>query len=422
MENFTIDNFEKDVDLSVSLNRWVSKPIGTWPFSSDVSKNDRFEIFLKKITIVICYMLLGFILIFGGMYLVLELEDFYSHLKLGSALSFFLMAAIKYFVLIVRENDIRRCIGCIEMDWRNVKYLEDKKIMIENAKFGRKLLIICGVFMYGGVLFYYVALPMTRQKVFDEEKNITYRSLVYPVPKIVADTRLSPINEIFYVLQLFSGLVAHNITVATCGLAALLAMHACGQLEILMSWLEYLVDGREDVSDTLDNRLANIVEQHMRAFSFIKRTEEIIREISLVELMGCTLNMCCLGYYCMVEWDIRRPLDSFTYLILLTSVTFNIFIFCYIGEVLAEQTVKVGERSYMIDWYRIPERKSLALVLIIMMSNSSTRLTAGNFIELSISSFCDIGNIYDKLHILMNWLESLLDAREARCALTWPKE
>lgn len=266
MENTTVDSFENDVDLSVYLNRWVSKPIGTWPFSSKVSENDRFESFLKKITIVTCYILLSFILIFGGMYLVLELDNFYSLLKLGSALSFFLMAAIKYFVLIVRENDIRRCIDCIEMDWRNVKYLEDKRIMIENANFGRKLIIICGVFMYGGVLFYYVALPMTRQKVFDEEKNITYRSLVYPVPMIVADTRLSPINEIFYILQLFSGLVAHNITVATCGLAALFAMHACGQLEILMSWLEYLVDGRRDVSDTLDDRLADIVEQHVRAF------------------------------------------------------------------------------------------------------------------------------------------------------------
>ncbi|KAK2583187.1 hypothetical protein KPH14_009207 [Odynerus spinipes] len=324
------------------------------------------------------------------MFLVLELEDLYNHLKLGSALSFFLMAAIKYFVLIIRENDIRSCINCIEMDWKNIRYMKDKNIMIKNAKFGRKLILVCGVFMYGGVIFYYVALPMTYPKAVDESRNITYRRLVYPVPKIVADIQVSPVNEIFYILQLLSGLVAHNITVATCGLAALLAMHACGQLEILISWLECLLDDRENASDTIDNRLADIVEQHVRVLSFIKRTQKIIKEISLVEIVGCTLNMCCLGYYCMVEWDIRQPLGSVTYLILLTSVTFNIFIFCYIGEILAEQTLKVGEKSYMIEWYRLPGKKNLALVLIIMMSNTSTRLTAGNLIPLSINSFSDV--------------------------------
>ncbi|XP_043488580.1 odorant receptor 45b-like [Polistes fuscatus] len=389
MENKTLNNFKRNVDLSISLNRWILKPIGAWP-SMKPSKTTRLELIFKKFLILICYILLSFVLVFGSMFIILELEDFYNSLKIGSALSFFLMAAMKYFFLIIRENDIRNCLGCIEMDWKYVKYSEDKKIMVDNANFGRKLIKICGFFMYGGVVFYYIALPMAHGRALDEDRNITYRPLVYPIPKIIANYQISPANEIFYLIQLFSGLVAHNITVAACGIVALLAMHACGQLEILISWLEYLVDGRENVSNTFDERLADIVEQHVRAFSFIKRTEEVISEISLVEIVGCTFNICCLGYHCMMEWDIHQPLGTVTYVILLISVTFNIFIFCYIGEVLAEQTLKVGEKSYMIDWYRIPDRKNLALVLIIMTSNSTTRLTAGNLIDLSISSFSDV--------------------------------
>ncbi|KAF3424626.1 hypothetical protein E2986_11709 [Frieseomelitta varia] len=53
------------------------------------------------------------------------------------------------------------------------------------------------------------------------------------------------------------------------------------------------------------------------------------------------------------------------------------------------QTIKVGEKSYMIDWHRIPWRKSFAIPLVISMSRSTTKLTAGNIIELSISSFGD---------------------------------
>lgn len=38
----------------------------------------------------------------------------------------------------------------------------------------------------------------------------------------------------------------------------------------------------------------------LRVFSFITLTEELLHEISLVEVVGCTLNICFLGYYCMM--------------------------------------------------------------------------------------------------------------------------
>lgn len=44
----------------------------------------------------------------------------------------------------------------------------------------------------------------------------------------------------------------------------------------------------------------------------------------------------------------------------------------------------------MIDWHRLPERKALAVILMIAMSNSSIKLTAGNIIDLSLSSFGDV--------------------------------
>lgn len=48
----------------------------------------------------------------------------------------------------------------------------------------------------------------------------------------------------------------------------------------------------------------------------------------------------------------------------------------------------------MIDWYRLPERKGLALVLMIAMSNSSVKFTAGNLFELSLSTFGDVSSAH----------------------------
>lgn len=44
----------------------------------------------------------------------------------------------------------------------------------------------------------------------------------------------------------------------------------------------------------------------------------------------------------------------------------------------------------MIDWHRLPGKKALSLILISAASNSSTKLTAGKLVELSLSSFCSV--------------------------------
>lgn len=51
---------------------------------------------------------------------------------------------------------------------------------------------------------------------------------------------------------------------AAFSLAAVLAMHAYGRLEILIQWIVHLVDGREDFCNNLNERLAIIVREHVR--------------------------------------------------------------------------------------------------------------------------------------------------------------
>ncbi|KAL0117042.1 hypothetical protein PUN28_010124 [Cardiocondyla obscurior] len=233
-------------------------------------------------------------------------------------------------------------------------------------------------------------MPISTGKITEEGSNMTYRPLVYPVARAIIDTHRALISEIFICVQCVAGFVTQSINAAACSLTAVLAMHAYGRLEILMQWIVHLVDGRDDLSSNLDERLATIVEEHVRILRFISLTEKIIHEISLVEIIGCTLNICFLGYYVIMEWHIAEFANQVTYILLLTSFTFNIFIFCYIGELVADQCKRLSEISYMIDWHRLPGRKALAVILMIAMSNSSVKLTAGNIIDLSFSSFGDV--------------------------------
>ncbi|XP_012063255.1 PREDICTED: uncharacterized protein LOC105626569 [Atta cephalotes] len=197
------------------------------------------------------------------MYIVLEINNFYNQLKLGNILTFFFVTILKYCALLLRENDIRNCIDYIKSDWRNVRYMDERRIMLKNANFGRRLVIICSVLIYGGVTFYYVAVPLICAKIKEEDTNFIYRKLMFPVPRVIVDALHSSVNKIFYSILLFSGFIAHNITVAACNLATLLAIHACGQLQVLVFWINRLVNGRENVNDIMYDRLAKIIQLHM---------------------------------------------------------------------------------------------------------------------------------------------------------------
>ncbi|CAK9804340.1 Odorant receptor 4 [Anthophora quadrimaculata] len=182
----------------------------------------------------------------------------------------------------------------------------------------------------------------------------------------------------------------HGVTTTTCSLAALCAVHGCGQMEILMSWLQHLVDGRVDMSETVDGRIASIVSQHVRILNFLALTEKTMQQIAFVEFVGCTMVICLVEYYIISEWDPKELTIALTYVAFLLSIMFNVFMLCYIGEIVAEHCGKVGEMSYMIEWYRLIGNKKLCCVLIIAMSNSSIKLTAGNMFDLSIDTFSEV--------------------------------
>ncbi|EFN78628.1 hypothetical protein EAI_17426 [Harpegnathos saltator] len=257
----TVHDYKKDMQLSIQLNRWIMKPIGVWPRSIEISWAERSVYMLVN---VICISLISFLLIPCAMYITLEVEDTYDMLRLSGPVSFCFMAIIKYSSLICHEDDIRRGIEHIEKDWMNTRHYGDRNIMIRNAKFGRCLVAICAFFMYGGAVFYYLAMPFSHGKITELDSNFTYRPLVYPVAKVLIDARYSPISEIFFWLQCVSGFLTHSVTTIACSLAAVFVMHACGRMKVLTKWIEHLVDGREDFGSDVDERLAMIVQQHVR--------------------------------------------------------------------------------------------------------------------------------------------------------------
>ncbi|XP_076676248.1 uncharacterized protein LOC143373170 [Andrena cerasifolii] len=329
-------DYEKYINLSIEWNRWLLKPLGLWPNWPNAPIIERSLYWLID---TICYAVISSLVIPCSVYLVLEVEEFYDKLKLLGPLSFCLMAYMKYTLLILHADDVRECVDRIELDWRHVSHVQDRDTMVARAIFGQRLVLICSFFMYSGALFYFVVIPIVGGTVLAEDVNVTFIPLRLPVSRHIVDTRYSPVNEIVFSVQVLGGGLIHGISAGACSLAAAFAVHACGQMEVLNNWLEHLIDGREDMSTTVDGRVASIVGQHVRILQFLTLIEKALKQISLVELVGCTLQLCLLGYYIIVEWRMNDLTAAVTYSIILSACTFNILIFCYIGDIVADQVI-----------------------------------------------------------------------------------
>ncbi|KAF3424644.1 hypothetical protein E2986_11723 [Frieseomelitta varia] len=382
--------WDEDLMYSVQINRWLMKPIGVWPISLCVTTGEKISSIMLAL---ISSFLISFLLVPCALCTILETGDLDTKIKMIGPLSFCVMAAIKYYILVSRGAKIGKCIEDIRADWYRAhsRGEEDRRIMRENARIGRSLATFCVGFMYSGGFFYTTVMPLCtrRTEIIDNE---TVRSQAFPIYRGLLDPRTSPSFEIVQLMQCLSGFVMYSVTVGACSLAAVFVMHVCGQFGILVARLQRLVDGleREKNLDSRKEQLGDVVEHHLYILGFISQIEELLNEICFVELVGCTMNICFLGYYLLTEWEQSETIGTLTYCTLLISFTFNIFILCYIGEILSEQCKNISLSAYMIDWYRLPRRKALGLILIFAVANNSTKLTAGKLVELSLGSFCSV--------------------------------
>ncbi|XP_012063230.1 PREDICTED: uncharacterized protein LOC105626542 [Atta cephalotes] len=207
------------------------------------------------------------------------------------------MSSMHYWVLLKRTDDIQKLIRHMETDWNLVQRIGERKVMLQHAKFGRFVTIICGIMMQGSCLLFGLGQSMRTATITIGNETFTTRSMTCPIYSKIIDTRFTPQNEIAVILQQLVILVISTCTVGGCSLAAVFAIHACGQLNVLYLWLHELIENQTEKNDKSEQKLAAIVEHHLRILSFISQLESIMHKPAFVELTGCTTIMCLLGYY-----------------------------------------------------------------------------------------------------------------------------
>lgn len=200
------------------------------------------------------------------LYMLFEKEDIKSRLTAAVPLIHRLMGSINYWILLRRKKDIHRCIQHMEADWKLIRKNDDREVMLQYAKIGRFIAGFCAIFMHGSSLIFTAMRVMKTVTVTVGNETFTIHPMTCPMYSKIVDARFSPANEILLSVQLLSSLVVASSTVAVCSLAAVFAMHACGQLNVLYAWLNKITE--EEKNHLAEQKLAAVVEHHWRILGY----------------------------------------------------------------------------------------------------------------------------------------------------------
>ncbi|XP_003700934.2 odorant receptor 4-like isoform X1 [Megachile rotundata] len=392
--------YDTDIKYTFELCQWILKPLGIYPFVySNVSKLERGVSVLLLIT---CCSIIQFVIVPFGHYVLFYEKDINARIKFLGPLTFCSTALVKYLYLCLKAPAFKRCIEHVERDWKKLQDQVYRDVMINYISMGRNLITVCAMFFYTGGLSYHTVMPLL-SKVKTE--NVTIRPLTYPGYEAFFDVQRSPTYEIVYFMHCIYVMVAGNITMVAYSLATIFTSHACGQMKIQILRLENLTDERV-TEKRGEDRLTIIVKDHVEILRFTKLVESAFREICLIEVIVSTLLICLVEYYCLMEWETSDSVAILTYAMLLISFIFNILMFCYLGELLLEQGNRVATASYETLWYNLPAKKARDMVLLLAISKTPPKLTAGKIFDLSLYTF---GIVLKSSMVYLNVLQTMIE-------------
>ncbi|THK33036.1 odorant receptor 82a-like [Diachasma alloeum] len=376
-----------NINYELQYTRWLLTVLGIWQLiSNNVTRLTKVS---SLFLIVLSIFAISFVLIPLVMFALTRVKTLRGRFTFIGPVGFRISNLLKLLTMAYRADVIKECIDQIKSDWLEVIIENEREAMLKSVELGRSLTVICAVFMFSSGTFFHVGMPLLKPRKVNA-LNVTIRPHLYPGYDVFVDSQASPAYEIIFAAHCFCAAGGYTIVTAACNLAAVFVSHVSGQVEVIRLKLETLHGSGDREEADVSEQIASIVRCHVKILRFSGNIKTVLREICLVEILLSTVVICWLEFYCLTEWHNSETISIVTYFLLLISLTFNIFIYCYIGQILKDQCESVGLMTYLIDWHRIPRKNILSLAFTISMTHYPRTITAGGLMQLTIQSFGDV--------------------------------
>ncbi|XP_031366112.1 odorant receptor 4-like [Apis dorsata] len=299
-----------------------------------------------------------------------------------------LIQMFKYVVTLNKANELRIAIHEIKKDWLTATP-EDRFVFVTNSKIGQRMMIIMAVIMYTTGVGYRMVLPLLKGKII-LPNNVTIRLLPCPTYFTFFNELVSPYYEMIFMLQLLARFFIYTVFNGTAGISLMLSLHMCSLLKILTRKIVDLTNGSVISEKIMQQRIVDIIEYQTRIKRFLSNTEMITQYFCFYDIGCSTCLICFIGYSIIVEWENRNITNIVIYFSGLVTCTLMIYIICYIGQLLLDESNNLAQTCTTLNWYRFPKKKARYLILIIIMSNYPIKLTAAKVVDVSLTTFTDV--------------------------------
>ncbi|XP_047366113.1 odorant receptor 43a-like [Vespa velutina] len=372
--------YEDNFEYIISVARYLLKMVAAWPLDDNVSTSERIYKYCMN---VFLFALIIFFFAPSVLYAIFKTKSTRVKIRIISMILMNFANVIKYIFLLMHNKEIKICLYETKEDWKNIILRQDYENMLSRGKLGRSLVILSTCLIYGASLFNRVIIPLTKGNII--VNNVTIRRLPLPSYYIFFDVQKSPVYEFIYFAQIFTGFVVLIIASTVFALTTYFIMHICGQIDILIREIQDIETANSDIGNA-DNLIHLTILHQIKSKSFLKKVTEIVQYMCLAEIFFCMLSICVVFY--ALNRDYTYSIISIIgYSIIIISFTFNLFIFCYIGELLDTQNMKVITISRTLGWHNLLLKSVKNLIIVILVANDLQKLVPGKFVPLTLSNF-----------------------------------
>ncbi|KAJ8943733.1 hypothetical protein NQ318_007181 [Aromia moschata] len=202
-------------------------------------------------------------------------------------------------------------------------------------------------------------------------------------------------------------------------LVAGLICHAANQVAILKDTLEHLARTVDDQIEQESKMMSEAEKNELRSRKIYKKickcidhydaidqfVKDLEKTYSFVVFTQFVASIVVICISCL-QLSIVKPftVTFFSVVIFVTTMFIEIYLFCYYGTVLYEESDSIVNAIYMSEWYNYDNKSKKALITLMERAKRPMMVTAGKLLDLSLVTFTTIiRRSYSLLAVLKNY-------------------
>lgn len=384
----------RNTNTSISISLTVLKIVGFW--APDV-------ISARKKVLYNCLTIFSFMYLLG-IYIIIQVVDLFQiwgdiPLMTGAAFLLFtnLAHAMKIFNILCRKNKIQAVITGADQALKREMRIEGRKI-VKRCNWETSL---------QQLMYFIVTVVTTLGWASSAEKGKLPLRAWYPY-----DTNRSPAYELTYVHQVSALFIAAYLNVGKDTLVATLIAQCKCRLRLLNLSLKTLCEDLKagikgcltpDQELKASQRLKAVVVEHQAALSAVLELQDCFSETTFAQFTVSLVIICVTAFQLVSQTsNMVRLLSMGTYLL---NMMFQVFIYCYQGNQLTEESLDIANAAYHCPWYTCSTKFRRDLLFVMIRARRVAKLTAGGFTTLSLASFMAIIKASYSLFTLLQQVE-----------------